>query len=53
MAGKLAVITGGATVMGRATTLASAEEGAPVSIFRIQDDEWRKTVQMVGNCNHC
>jgi NAD(P)-dependent dehydrogenase (short-subunit alcohol dehydrogenase family) len=47
MAGKLAFITRGATGIGHATTLAFAEEGTPVSIFCIQADEWRKTVQMI------
>ena len=47
LAGKTAVITGGATGMGRATALAFAEEGARVSIFDIQDEEGKKTVDMI------
>ncbi|MFK7939970.1 MAG: SDR family NAD(P)-dependent oxidoreductase [Roseovarius sp.] len=47
LAGKIAVITGGATGMGRATALAFAKEGAKVSIFDIQDAEAEKTVQMI------
>ncbi len=47
LAGKIAVITGGATGMGRATALAFAREGAKVSIFDIQDEEGQKTVDMI------
>lgn len=49
LAGKVAVITGGATGIGRATALAFAEEGAKVSILDIQDDEGRK-IEKYGWC---
>ncbi len=45
--GKTAVITGGATGMGRATALLFAQEGATVSVFDINDDEGQKTAQMI------
>ena len=45
--GKVSVITGGSTGMGRATALAFAAEGAKVSIFDIQDNEGQKTVEMI------
>lgn len=45
--GKVAVITGGAAGMGRATALAFSAEGAKVSIFDVQDAEGLKTVQMI------
>lgn len=47
LANKVAVITGGATGMGRATALAFAKHGAKVSIFDIQEEEGEKTAQMV------
>ena len=47
LAGKTAVITGGAAGMGRATALAFAREGAKVSIFDIQIDAGKETVSMI------
>lgn len=47
LAGKIAVITGGAAGMGRAASLAFAREGAKVSIFDIQKDAGNETVNMI------
>ena len=47
LAGKTAVITGGATGMGRATALAFAEAGATVSIFDINESEGQNTVRAI------
>ncbi len=47
LAGKVAVITGGAAGMGRATALAFAREGADVTILDIQKDAGAETVQMI------
>lgn len=47
LAGKIAVITGGAAGMGRATALAFADEGASVTILDIQKDAGEETVQLI------
>ncbi|MCW3782467.1 SDR family NAD(P)-dependent oxidoreductase [Defluviimonas salinarum] len=47
LAGKTAVITGGAAGMGRATALVFAREGARVAIIDIQDEAGRETVDMI------
>lgn len=47
LAGKIAVITGGAAGMGRATSLAFADEGATVAILDIQKDAGEETVKMI------
>jgi len=47
LAGKTAVITGGAAGMGRTTSLAFAREGARVAILDIQKEAGEETVQMI------
>ena len=47
LAGKTAVITGGAAGMGRATALAFANEGAVVSIPDIQRDAGEEVVRLI------
>ena len=47
LAGKTAVITGGADGMGRATSLAFAREGASVTILDIQAEAGAATVKMI------
>ena len=47
LAGKTAIITGGAAGMGRATALAFAEEGAAVTILDIQKDAGEEVVCMI------
>ncbi len=47
LAGKTAVITGGAAGMGRATSLAFADEGARVAILDIQTTAGEETAQLI------
>ena len=47
LAGKTAVITGGAAGMGRATSLAFAREGASVAILDIQQEAGEEVVQLI------
>ena len=49
LAGKTAIITGGAAGMGRATSLAFANEGATVIIFDIQKDAGEEVVDLIRN----
>ena len=47
LAGKTAVITGGAAGMGRATALAFADEGAAVAILDIQKEAGEEVVRLI------
>ena len=47
LAGKIAVITGGAAGMGRTTSLAFAREGASVAILDIQKEAGEETVKLI------
>ena len=47
LAGKIAVITGGAAGMGRTTSLAFANEGASVAILDIQKEAGEETVKLI------
>ena len=47
LAGKIAVITGGAAGMGRTTSLAFAREGATVAILDIQKEAGEETVALI------
>ena len=47
LAGKIAVITGGAAGMGRTTSLAFAREGASVAILDIQTEAGEETVKLI------
>ena len=47
LAGKTAIITGGAAGMGRATSLAFADEGASVTIFDIQKEAGEEVVESI------
>ena len=47
LAGKIAVITGGAAGMGRTSSLAFAKEGATVAILDIQKEAGEETVRLI------
>ena len=47
LSGKTAIITGGAAGMGRATSLAFADEGATVIIFDIQKEAGEEVVRLI------
>ena len=51
--GKVAVVTGGALGIGRATAILLAREGAIVAVTDILDEEGQKTVEEIRAANGC
>ena len=48
VAGKVALITGGASGLGRASAILLAKEGAKIAVTDINEDGGRETVKMIG-----